>query len=51
MAASPEIIEPTDPFTFAGMITVLMLVPLLTGLVPAVRASRTDSAEALRSAA
>lgn len=43
-------VEPTDPLTFAGMITVLMLVALLSGLIPAIRASRTDSADALRSA-
>ena len=44
-------VEPTDPVTFGGMITVLMLVALLSGLVPAIRASRTDSADALRSSA
>jgi ABC-type antimicrobial peptide transport system permease subunit len=43
-------VEPTDPLTFAGMIAVLMLVALVSGLVPAIRASRTDSATALRSA-
>ncbi len=42
-------VEPTDPLTFAAMITVLMLVALLSGLVPAIRASRTDPADALRS--
>ena len=44
-------VEPTDPMTFGGMIAVLMLVALLSGLVPAIRASRTDSAHALRSSA
>lgn len=44
-------VEPTDPVTFAGMITVLVLVALLSGLIPAIRASRTDPADALRSAA
>ena len=44
-------VEPTDPVTFGGMIAVLMLVALLSGLVPAIRASRTDSADALRSSA
>ncbi len=42
-------VEPTDPLTFGGMITVLMLVALLSGLIPAIRASRTDPADALRS--
>jgi len=44
-------VEPTDPLTFGGMIAVLMLVALLSGLIPAIRASRTDSAHALRSSA
>lgn len=44
-------VEPTDPVTFGGMIAVLMIVALLSGLVPAIRASRTDSADALRSSA
>jgi predicted permease len=42
-------VQPTDPVTFAAMIGVLLLVSLLSGLVPAVRAARTDSAGALRS--
>lgn len=44
-------IEPTDPATFAAMVGLLMSVALLSGLVPAIRASRTDSAQALRSVA
>jgi ABC-type antimicrobial peptide transport system permease subunit len=44
-------VEPTDPVTFGGMIALLMLVALLSGLIPAIRASRTDSADALRSSA
>ena len=44
-------VEPTDPVTFGGMIAVLMIVALLSGLVPAIRVSRTDSADALRSSA
>ena len=44
-------VEPTDPVTFGGMIAVLMIVALLSGLVPAIRASRTDSADALHSSA
>ena len=44
-------VEPTDPVTFGGMIAVLMIVALLSGLVPAIQASRTDSADALRSSA
>jgi putative ABC transport system permease protein len=43
-------VRPTDPATFATMIAMLMAVALLSGLVPAIRASRTDSAHALRSA-
>lgn len=44
-------VEPTDPLTFAVMIAILVFVSLLSGLIPAIRASRTDSATALRSAA
>ena len=44
-------VEPTDPVTFGGMIALLMIVALLSGLIPAIRASRTDSADALRSSA
>lgn len=43
-------VEPTDPMTFATVIGVLLLVSLVSGLIPAVRASRVDSAGALRSA-
>jgi putative ABC transport system permease protein len=43
-------VEPTDPLTFGGMIALLLVVALISGLVPAVRASRIDSAAALRSA-
>ena len=43
-------VEPTDPLTFTGMITLLMVVALVSGLIPAIRASRTDPADALRSA-
>ena len=42
-------VEPTDPLTFLTMIGVLLLVAVVSGLVPAIRASRTDSAQALRS--
>ena len=42
-------VEPTDPATFAGMIALVMTVAVLSGLVPAIRASRTDPADALRS--
>lgn len=44
-------VEPTDPATFIGMIGLLLAVAFVSGLIPAVRASRTDSAGALRSAA
>lgn len=44
-------VEPTDPVIFAGTIAVLLGVALVSGLIPAIRASRTDSAGALRSAA
>lgn len=43
-------VEPTDPVTFAAMIAILLSVALVSGLIPAIRASRTDSATALRSA-
>ncbi len=41
----------TDVMTFAVTIGVLLGVAFISGLFPAVRASRTDSAQALRSAA
>lgn len=50
IASLPYGVEPTDPMTFATMIGVLLLVSLVSGLIPAVRASRVDSAGALRSA-
>ncbi len=43
-------VEPTDPATFAAMILIVLAVALLAALLPAVRASRTDAATALRSA-
>jgi ABC-type antimicrobial peptide transport system permease subunit len=43
-------VEPTDPVTFVSMIAVLLAVAFVSGLIPAIRASRTDSASALRSA-
>jgi len=39
----------TDPLTYGAMIALLMGVALVSGLVPAIRASRTDPATALRS--
>ncbi len=44
-------VEPHDPVTFVSMIGVLLFVAFISGLIPAIRASRTDSAGALRSAA
>lgn len=44
-------VEPTDPATFVGMIAVVLAVAFVSALVPSVRASRTDSASALRSSA
>ena len=43
-------VEPTDPSTFLAMIAILLATAAVSGLVPAIRASRTDSAEALRGA-
>ena len=43
-------IQPTDPTTLAVMILVLWAVALISGLIPAIRTSRIDSASALRSA-
>ena len=43
-------VEPNDPVTYASIVTGLMAVAALSGLFPAIRASRTDSAGALRSA-
>jgi ABC-type lipoprotein release transport system permease subunit len=42
-------VEPTDLATFATTIGVLLGVALLSGLVPAIRASHIESATALRS--
>ena len=42
-------VQPTDPLTFLSMATVLLIVATLAGLVPALRASRTDPTLALRS--
>lgn len=42
-------VEPTDPATFTAMILLLLVTAAVAGLVPAIRASRTDSVEALRS--
>jgi predicted permease len=44
-------VEPTDPVTFASTVGVLLVVAFISGFFPALRASRTDSAQALRSAA
>ncbi len=44
-------VEPTDPATFLGTVAVLLAVSLVSGLIPAIRASRVDSAGALRSVA
>jgi ABC-type antimicrobial peptide transport system permease subunit len=43
-------VEPHDPVTFVSMIGVLLLVALISGLIPAIRASKTDPSGALRSA-
>lgn len=43
-------VEPTDPVTFGATIVVLLVVCVISGLIPAIRASRVDSAGALRSA-
>ena len=42
-------VAPTDPLTFVVMVGILLLVALISDFIPAVRASRTDSAGALRS--
>jgi predicted permease len=44
-------VEPTDAVTFGATIVVLLTVSALSGLIPAIRASRIDSAAALRSSA
>jgi hypothetical protein len=41
-------VEPTDPATFVAVATILVLVATISGLIPAIRASRTDSAAAMR---
>ncbi|NNF27878.1 MAG: ABC transporter permease [Gemmatimonadetes bacterium] len=43
-------VEPTDPATFATIVGALLGVAGLAGLIPALRAARTDSAAVLRSA-
>jgi ABC-type antimicrobial peptide transport system permease subunit len=40
--------EPTDPFAFAGMVTLLSAVALLAGYLPARRASKIHPLVALR---
>jgi len=44
-------VEPTDPLTFVGTMILLLAVSAVSGLIPAIRASRIDSAGALRSSA
>ncbi len=41
-------VRPLDPATYAGVASGLVIVALLAGLVPALRATRTDPAVALR---
>ncbi len=43
-------LEPADPLTFSLTVVVLLLVAVSAGYVPALRASRTDPASALRTA-
>jgi putative ABC transport system permease protein len=41
-------VEPDDPWTFAAISLMLVLVALVAGLIPAIRASRIDPVTALR---
>jgi putative ABC transport system permease protein len=41
-------VEPDDPWTFAAISLLLLLVALVAGLIPAIRASRADPVAALR---
>jgi ABC-type antimicrobial peptide transport system permease subunit len=43
-------VEPTDPFTFAGMAIILLVTSALAGYIPARRASKIDPTTAFRSA-
>ena len=42
-------VQPTDPFVFGAVITVLLLAATLASLIPAIRAARVDPNVALRS--
>ena len=42
-------VAPTDPTTLAAIVVVLLGVALASGLMPALRAARTDSAGVVRS--
>jgi ABC-type antimicrobial peptide transport system permease subunit len=41
-------VRPTDPLVLAGVLLTLLLVAIVAGLVPALRAASVDPAEALR---
>jgi ABC-type antimicrobial peptide transport system permease subunit len=42
-------VDPRDPTVFGGVVALIVLVGLVAGLVPALRATRVDPVVALRS--
>ena len=48
LAAQLYAVSPTDPMTFAGIVSIFISVALAACLIPALRAARVNPVEALR---